>query len=253
MGVQTRIHGKKLLRISVLGQQKNLIVLRECERRGLFEAHPLVEDFNRQHGTNLTVVSHKVADAALTVAKEGIRSFFGYFFLPTTFPVGASIAYEKPGTKLGKEIVLSVGDEPRVVLATGKYKGEKDIALVALDLALEDFKRERGKGIVLDIPESRLVVVPNFPSRDGWYMPHAVTGVPQGRKKYDSDTRYLYRYLYRLEDSSYVGLPVRGSGILDMQTVFANLRASSSFMLGVVAEVPEADVTKIEALLSSAR
>jgi hypothetical protein len=208
-----------------------------------------VEALNKEHGMGLTVISHPVADVALNVG-ETWRS------LPA-FVVNASIAYEKPGTRLGKEIVFSAEGEPRVVLATGKYKGELDVALVTLGVSSADFKKD-GNSFVLDIPESRLVVVPNFPGPDGWYLPHAETGVPHGKEvKSSSDVRYLYR----LNDSSYVGLLVRydisASDIhwhpsdysqccCDWQVVGAVCRASDRF--GVVAEVPEGDAAKIQAL-----
>ena len=114
MGAQTQIHGKELLRISVQGQPKNLIVLRGNGTTRLFEGHSLVEALNKEHGMGLTVISHPVADVALNVGET-------WKSLPA-FVVNASIAYEKPETKLGKEIIFSAEGEPRVVLATGKYK-----------------------------------------------------------------------------------------------------------------------------------
>ncbi|PIP38804.1 MAG: hypothetical protein COX19_10685 [Desulfobacterales bacterium CG23_combo_of_CG06-09_8_20_14_all_51_8] len=75
-------------------------------------------------------------------------------------------------------------------------------------------------------------------------MPHAETGVPHGRKV---DQSADARYLYRLNDSSYVGLLVRGVYYL-RQGVDALCQPSDRF--GVVAEVPEGDVAKIEALIA---
>ncbi len=231
------IHGKELLRVNVAGQKKNLLILRGNGSTSLFDTHPLVEGFNREHGTNLTVISHKVADVAQSVG-ETWRS------LPNPYAVDASIAYEKPGTKLGKEVVFSADGNPRVVLATGKFQGEKDVALVVQGLSSADFKKD-GNSITLDIPESRLILVPDFPSSDTWYMPHAETGVPHGKKVARSSDA---RYLYRLEKSSYVGLLVR----LDVyanwgQGVYAYYR--SSYSLGAVAEVPVLDIPKITSLL----
>ncbi len=237
MALQHQIHGKELLRVNVAGQKKNIVVLRGNSSIKLFEAHPLVEGFNAEHGTNLKVVSYNVADVAQTVG-ETWRSLPAY-------AVDASIAYEKPGKKLGNEIVFAARNEPRVVLATGKYKGEKDVALVAQGLSSADFKKDRNS-IILDIPENRLIVVPNFPDVDDWYMPHAETGVPTGGKvAQNSDARYLYG----LNDSSYVGLLARDDDLNDWgQGVDVDCRASGRF--GVVAEVPVFDVPKIEALLT---
>lgn len=232
----TQIKGKKLLKVQVGGQPKNLVVLREADSTKLFNAHPLVEAFNRENGTNLRVISHKVADVAQTVGDT-------WESLPI-HPVDASIAYEKPGTRLGREVVFIADGEPPVVLATGKYKGEKDVALVALGVTSADFVRD-GNSITLAIPDSRLIVVPRFPASEGWYMPHATTGVPHGKQIANS---FDARYLYRLNGSSYVGLLVRYHGCgYSRWGVFADYRASEC--VGVVAEVPEEDVAKIEALL----
>jgi hypothetical protein len=239
MSSQNQIHGKELLRVRVRGQPKNLVVLKDNGSTRLFDAHPLVEGFNSEHGTKLTVVSHNVADAAHV--GDTWRS------LPV-FAVDASIAYEKPGIKLGKEVIFATQREPRVVLATGNLKDEKGVALVALGVTSADFKKD-GSSIILDIPESRLIVVPNFPGSDGWYMPHVETGVPHGEKANKSKDA---RYLYRLNDSSYVGLLVcmgHYGNYGSRRGVGANFRASNRF--GVVAEVPEKDVPKIEALISA--
>ncbi len=233
-GVQ--IHGKELLKVNVQGQPRNLVVLRGGESTRLFDAHPLVEGFNAEHRTGLSVVSHKVADAALNDRKTW-RSL-------RAFPVDASIAYEKPGTELGNEIVSSIGGAPRVVLATGRFKGERDVALVALGLSAKDFKKD-GNSVVLDISEDRLILVPNFPGPDGWYLPHEPTGVPHGVEESASPDA---RCLYRSSNSPYVGVLVRGAnGFYDRDYVYALYWASGRF--GVVAEVPEADVAKIMALL----
>lgn len=237
MGAQAQIHGKKLVRLQHREENRNLVVLRGSGSTRMFNVHPLVEAFNKEHGTNLKVVAHDVADTALNVG-ETWRDISGFAFV-----VDASIAYEKPGTKLGKEIVFSAEGEPKVVLATGKYKGERDVALVALGVTEADFKKD-GNSVTLDIPESRLVVVPDFPGPDGWYIPHAETGVPHGEQVEASAEA---RYLYRLNDSSYVGLLARGVG--GGQGVDAFYGPSNEF--GVVTEVPEGDAEKVSALISA--
>lgn len=229
-----KIHGERLLRVQVAGQEKNLVVLRDNCSTSLFGAHPLVEVFNRGNGTNLTVISHEVAHVAQTVGQTWIN-------LPAC-AVDASIAYEKPGKKLESEIVFSADGEPRVVLATGKYKGEGDVALVALGLTSADFKMD-GTSIILNIPENRLIVVPKFPDIYGWYIPHAETGVPTGSEVAQTpDARHLYRL-----NSSYVGLLVRHF-VYWRQGVYAYCNVSSR--LGMVAEVPEGDIAKVTSLLS---
>lgn len=232
------IAGKKLLRVHHQGQTKNIVVLRENGSTELFRAHLLVEKINAELGTNLTVISPIVADVALStenVARE----------LPC-FPVDALIAYEKPDKSLGSEIVFQGKGEPRIVLATGKYKGEKNIALVALGLTSEDFKRD-DNFIFLDIPDSRLIDVREFPIRDGWYMLHHQTCVPHGNEVgMKGDTSHEdARYLDRVEDSSFIGLMVRNGG--GWQSVDADYGATGEF--GVVAEVHIKDIERIQALL----
>jgi len=236
-GVQ--LLGKKMLGVNVQGQTRNLVVLAGNGSVRLFEAHPLVEAFNKEHGTNLTIVSHKVANVALTVG-ETWRS------LPT-FPVDAFIAYEKPGTRLGKKIVFSPDGQPKVVLATGKYKGEKDVALVALGISSADFKKD-GNSITSDIPESRLILVPNFPGPNRWYMLHAETGVPHG---VDVAGGPGTGCLYRLNNSSYAGFLVRSGDNFNGMSRVINACYGASYRLGMVAEVPEGDVAKIQALIST--
>lgn len=235
-GVQAQIHGKELLlKVQVGGQTKNLVVLRRHSSTMLFDAHLLVETFNKENGTGLKVVSHKVAGVALTVGDT-------WMSLPL-FPVDTSIAYEKPGTRLDKEIVFSAENEPRVVLATGKFKGERDVALVSLGLTSADFVKD-GNSIVLAIPDNRLILVPNLPGSDGWYMLHEQTGVPHGGRVGASQNT---GYLRRLNDSSYLGLLVRFGYFNGRQFIYAYCRPSSRF--GVVVEVPDADIAKIEEIL----
>jgi hypothetical protein len=160
--------------------------------------------------------------------------------------VDASIAYEKPGTKLGEEIVFSLEGEPRVVMKTGRYEGEKVVALVTLGLRTKDFKKD-GNSVVLDVFEDRLVPVPNFPATSGWYMPHNRTGVPHGSEVEESpDARYLHKWGI----SSYVGplfREVDADGCNLRQYVVAFSKASWKY--AVVAEVPGQETAKIEALL----
>ncbi|MFA5349681.1 MAG: hypothetical protein WC309_04960, partial [Candidatus Paceibacterota bacterium] len=77
------------------------------------------------------------------------------------------------------------------------------------------------------------------------------TGVPHGKRV---NARQDARYLSRLYTSSYVGPVARGYDGLDGnggQGVGLDFRPSGG--LGVVVEVPEGDVAKIEALLKPAR
>ena len=242
--IAAQVHGKELVGLQFRDQTRNIVILSGRDSTSAFDAHQTVESFNTRHGTNLRIVPHNVADFALSVGDtwRSLASCFG-------FTVDATIAHEKPGTKLGEKIVFSLEGEPKVVMATGKYKGEKDVALVTLGLSANDFKKE-DNSIVLDISDDRLIVVPNFPAESGWYMPHNRTGVPHGREVEESlDARYLNKN-YR---SSYVGPLVRSvdaDGCNLRQYVVAFSKASWKY--AVVAEVPEGDTAKIEALLNPA-
>jgi hypothetical protein len=244
VNAQNQIHGKKLLSIPVGGQTKNLIVLRGNGTTRLFEGHPLVETLNKEHGTGLSVISPKVADAALNTA-DTCRHLRG------DFAVDAAIAYERYGARLGKEIVFVTRSGSAVVLATGKHEGKENVALVALGLSSADFKKD-GRYTILDIHENRLIAVPDFPSRDptrnSYYLPHAETGVPHGGEvEQSTDTRFL---VGTGEYSPYVGL------LTSISDIYGSLLHSVCAFhepfaeLGVVAEVPDADVPKIQALLN---
>ncbi len=160
----------------------------------------------------------------------------------------ASIAYENPGTRMGAEIVHPAPGEPKVTMATGKYEGEKDIALVALGLNSKDIKKE-GNSIFLDITDDRLIPVPDFPAKSGWFIPHKPTGVPHGVDVGEKpDSRYL-----NLWGNSYVGLIKRrvdADGCELRQYVDVNCKAS--WKQAVVAEVPEKEVEKIKEFIDSA-
>ena len=246
------IHGNKILSVRAEGRIRNLVVLRANHTIALFHAHPFVESFNTKYGTNLKLLSPKVADAALAPGP-------GRLELPS-FAVDASIAYEAPGTKLGKHIVFSVEGAPKVVLDTGSAKGEKDVALVAVGLTsadiaytfdnktrtLREIITKHGiepllsadfraiKEIELRIPDDRLIIVPDFPEKDGWYIPHDTT-VPQGPVVSNAPGA---RKFNRLTQNSYVGLMIRSGG----RSIGAY--AWPSERLGVVVEVPGADTPR---------
>lgn len=253
------IHGTGLLNVVAQGKPKNLLVLKMDRTTALFHAHPLVEDFNSRNGTHLKVISVPVADAALDPGPSRLN-------LPR-FAVDAAIAYENPGTKVGKHIVFYVEGLPKVVMQTGIARGEKGVALVAMGLTsadiaytyrnmtrtLRDILDSQGitsllavdfksiTEIQLRIPDDRLVIVPDFPARDGYYMPHGAFMVPQGVAVRDIP---LARKLNRLSMHSYVGLMTRPGG----RAIGACFWPSEQ--LGVVAEVPDSEVAKIKELIS---
>jgi len=270
MGAQNRIDGKSLFRTNVGGQQKNVVVFRADDSVRLFEAHPLVESFNRENGTKLSVASHDTAHAVVTC--EAFRGG-GIFRSLSLFAADASIAYDMPGKALDKNIVFSRDGAPDVVLPTGRFKGEKDVALVALRLTCADIAytlegRTRTLGELLDsigiesllaikleavseiqllLPDNRLISVPHFPDNGCYYLPHAETGVPHGQEvRWDQDGARELGRAY----PSYAGLIVRGHypDYCGRNEVLAFCGAQ--MVLGVLVEVPDADVGKVRELLN---
>ena len=226
----------KTTRFELNGKPITVGVLRKFnDRIPLLETPGAVKAANAEYGTNLRLISHRVLNHLLTKTNNWRESREVF-----PCPAGEGLAYEKAGTKLGNQIVFAEEGEPRVILSTGKYKGEKGIAFVVPELTADDIQKD-GKDIVIAVPDTRLVVVSDFPSEDGWYMPHEGTGIPSGEKVgYFEEARYLWR-----RDSSYVGLPVRsGYGDDDRRDVGAGFRPS--YCLRVAVEVPEGDAAKIE-------
>lgn len=220
------LSGKKLLKVQFQGQSKNIIILDRHTKP--FDVHPLVENLNTRHETGLKLLDSNAAN-------------FMFLLNLDPFVVNASIAYERPGTRLGKEIVSTAQGEPRVVLATGKYEGEKDVALVSLGLRSADFKKD-GTSVVLDIPESRLTPVQDFAPKEGWYLPHTETGIPHGKEVgYSSDAVCIFKLIH----TAYVGL--LATGVTGGRYLFAWYKPS--YKSAVVAEVPDADVPKLTGLI----
>jgi hypothetical protein len=228
------------------------LALKGKESTALFGAHKEIEDINQKHGTNLRVISHDLADCALDgtlierVANVTVRWIWESFLPAGLFPVDAAIGYEQWGVPFGDQIVYHAQDGSRVILPTGKYRGETDIGLVAVGLRSTDFKQD-GKTTILDISDDRLVVTTGIPDRSFWNIISIPTVKPEevGTPMYSST-----KWVWRNDDAPYVGLIARHAGIDNehrLQGVFANSLPSTR--VGVVAEVPNADFRKLQALL----
>ncbi len=254
----------KLLKLQVGGETKNLLIVKGNRSVRPFEAYPLLESLNTDNRTSLAVISNLVADVALVT--ENIGSF--------AFPVNGAIAYEKPGTKLGKHVVFSDLTAPTVVMATGKYEGAENAALVATNLAASDIAytvdgRARSLQELLDakgidsmlsadfkavteiqllIPHDRLTLVERFPAKNGYHMIHAGTGVTSGADVIKCPEA---RFIYRTNLTSYVGPIVRYGTQKNQDSLIGVFPASTLF--AVVAEVPDKDVEKIESLFGASR
>ncbi|MBU0532746.1 hypothetical protein KKB44_04595 [Candidatus Micrarchaeota archaeon] len=199
----------------------------------LLETPLLLKRFNEEHGTNLTLLDPHIADFLInrTLKWVDVREAF-----PS--PIGMAIGYEKPGKKLGAEIVHTSEEMPRAILPTGRYKCEKGIALVVTNLTADDIKKD-GKDVRIDVPDDRLIVVPSFPSVSGYYVPHHVTTIPHAEK---AESICGGRYLGRL-NSSYVGMPVydyyllNGGAVKCLSAVYPPFNST-----GLLVQIQETDI-----------
>lgn len=224
--VQTRI---VVHQISYRGKQTRVGVLRQSsDGVPMFGVHPLVDEINCASRTNIRVITLPVADYVLNDA-TGIWKIL----VPCSpFPVDAIIGYEKGSRPLGEEIVFEC-DDRRVVMPTGKYKGQKGIALVVPSPDSAYF-RENGAEMRIDVPEWRLVAVPAFPEESGgWHEQHPETLIPHDKAVQPSDKA---RRIYRLPDA-YVGFVMLGYNELCGDRRDFNLSGMPSEAHGVAIEV----------------
>jgi hypothetical protein len=149
---------KKTINLNVDGKPVIVGVLRKYDSIKVMEAPMLIKSFNEGNGTNVRLIRPTTAECLLvkTGNTRQIRDAF-----PS--PVDMAIAYEKPKKQIGDTVVFAAKGEPRVILATtGDAQGERDVAILVPDITAEDVKRE-GNDYVIEVPQSRLVVVPDFP------------------------------------------------------------------------------------------
>ncbi len=237
-------------KVGIIHKGRNVMigVLRERLKDGIafHEVFPEVDRINTAKGSSLRVISPQVADTLVTTPDGPWR----YVRDGSPFFTNAALAYESKGKPLGRHILLALEsteeNEDRLlyVLATGKYRGEKGIALLVPDLTAADFKRVDDCLIRIDVPDSRLVVVRAFPDRGArYYLPYFSTTIPHGTEVGISDPQA--RYLIKRE-TSYVGPVVRCVGGVEGM---AHARQVSvdygpSAKLGVLVVIPEKDLPK---------
>ncbi len=210
------------------------------------EAHRLVKKFNAAHGTGLKVVDPEVADAILADNHN-----WGFLVKGSPFLTNVCIAYEKPGTALGPEIGYAPFGKRRRIMSTGRFEGRKDIALIAHDITVDDFKKS-GRSLRIDVPEDRLDAIPEFPPRPALYMPHSTT-IPFGKYKgkldrYHDDSFLLSRMareahprgLWRTE-GSYVGPLVRHAHADGSERLIVDAEEVTTYGYGVVVMIPDQD------------
>lgn len=217
-------------------------ILREFNRRkgaGLLEAPRLVKEASEYYGlVSLRLISYGALDYLLTtIGNMGeVRGVF-------PCPSGDVLAYEKPGAALGSQIVFVPEAGPRVIIPTWGYEGTPDIAIVVPNLAAGEVRSMKGGAeILIDVASSRLVAVPDFPPRDGLYVPHQGTGIPSGKEAgYSPETRGLRRLA-----SPYVGLPVRCDHFYFNYWRYVYADCGPLECCGVAVEISEEDAARIE-------
>ncbi|MBI4399585.1 hypothetical protein HY570_02450 [Candidatus Micrarchaeota archaeon] len=182
------------------------------QRLPLLDAFDSIHALNEKLKTGITLVSATVADHILN-STPWFDAFLGH----SPFPVDAIICYEKPGCRFQAEVVFTYESDPRkqclfaapdkrlILPVPDEYRGERNIALVITGLARANFTEVKHEILIEPNPQS-ILAVEDFPSVSDWYLPEEKTTVPHGRKTERSSRS---RYLWRLEDSNYIGLIVR--------------------------------------------
>ncbi|MGV8176216.1 MAG: hypothetical protein ACP5NX_00225 [Candidatus Bilamarchaeaceae archaeon] len=219
------IYGRNLLRFVDNGKTHNVLVVRGSAKSlpeggrpaWMLGAHGIIEDINRELNTGLSVIAHPVSSAAIAA------------YLQEAVPphqTNTPIAYRTAGARLGKEITTGKGIS-RVIFKTGMYAREKNIALTATDFTPADIRTE-GAATIIEIPDNRLVCIPDFPKRSG--LTDAIPGMGPA---------HIHR-----RNGPYAGfLAIGDDGAFEAGHIYADCLPLS--LLGVVAEVPDKDIGTI--------
>lgn len=277
----------QVVKVSFQNRERTLVVLRRDtprERVRIFAALLIVDLLNRKHRTNLSPPSNPLADTALTVGetwRDLAHSFItcdGIAYRAPGVKLGqeivSTIAFRAQGQAIiSQSVVFSVPTQCQdlvnaAIVARGVTSRDilGDRGKTLFDFALESIHSldsmdinaltDAVNRIVDSVGEfrfntaslrSRLVVVPEYSgTTNTWQEVHEETGVPHGAEvKHTLTSRRIAG-----DKVDYAGLLVRHvSNFLDVrQTVNAGFRPSDFH--GVVAEVQEVDLAKIEALLA---
>ncbi len=156
------------------------------------------DEASRNSGKECRPISPELADLLL---HSGVRNDL---LRISPFATGALIAYEKAGAPFGNDIVFEDHSGMRTVMGSGRYKGERSLALFVPSVRAGDFECE-GKEMFLTADQSRVVPVPAFPEVSGWHETFRDTAVPHGEPLSEGNGRYLSRTI-----NPYVGLLARG-------------------------------------------
>ena len=154
-------------------------------------------------------------------------------YLKENYPVwtGTLVIYEKPDIPFGEQVVFS-WERNKVKYSLSfevpeQFQGKVNCALVVEHPDFELIALENNK-FEFKVLDSKIQLIKGFPKENGWHMPHAETGIPQGNEvKRSSDSRYIWR-----NGSSYLGPVARGVGIGGnnrRQDVYAFCRSTDRF------------------------
>ncbi len=192
----------------MIGAKEKLVSFTFRERTvAVFErSHPMLEllafadTASRNSGKECRPLDGELADLLL---HSGVRS---ELLRASPFATRGLIAYEKAGAPLGPDILCEDHSGVRLVFPTGRYRGERSIALFVPSVRRSDLESDRsGREIFATLDESRIVPIPAFPDSSGWHATYGGTGIPHGEAVPESIGRFLSRTI-----NAYVGLVARG-------------------------------------------
>lgn len=144
------------------------------------------------------IVPHDVHDRILTETSSDR-------YLIRVYPVraGTVVIYEAPDKPFG----MFVEFEGILFDVPEQFRGKTNCALVVDHPDFDLIEHE------LVVPDpSQIHLIEEFPEKDGWYMLHAKTAIPQGNEVSESDDA---RYIWRNIDGLYVGSVARSCGGFD--------------------------------------
>jgi len=233
----------KTINFQFQGKPTTVGVLREGtfkHRISLRRVPAALKTANQVHKTNLKLVRNLVMEHIFSeyeLWKQVSRGF--------CCPVRELAAYARPGGKLESHIIFwDVLDKGRLIVPTGEFQSESDIALVLLEIPGEKLQKD-GRDFGLDFADANWIDVPDFPAETGWYLLHGKSGIPHGEQKPDEfeGARALWR-----REHAYEGPIVRGGYAYGSFAHAININADTGRVGGgILVEIPEADLAKIEA------
>lgn len=242
------------------------------------ESLKLVDQLNRDHNTSVRLIRPEVADDILTKG-EYLRLLEEY----SPFAVGAIVAHEeravgsyrsRPFTdEVRYHAPYEVSTSTSVIMKTGRFKDETDVALIITNPTLDDLTIEvddkmykrcpQGycivKKVTIKVPDERIDQVEHFPSKCGWYVSNRLA-IPTGSEvKQSTDARYLARFQKPVHHSGSLAwdpvIPYSGTYV---GLVFRSALPEESFypagkgivmapvdVKGIVVEIPDQDLEKL--------